>query len=244
MRVLVTRPMPGAERTAQRLEGMGHVALRAPLLTVRPTGEPRPPGAVDALLVTSAQAVPLLDGLPCGLPVYAVGERTAAHLREAGFSEVRTGEGDAAALARLIGQAHPPGRALLHVAGRDRKPEPAASLEAFGFRVSVWTAYEAVAVPSLPETVRQALLGHKLDIILHFSRRTAATLLHLAEAEGLAPALATIRHLCLSEDVAAALADTGLQPRVAPRPDEESLLGLIDGLTQGSPFSPDALSQC
>jgi uroporphyrinogen-III synthase len=244
MRVLVTRPMPGAERTARRLEGMGHVALRAPLLVVRPTGEPPPTGRIDALLVTSAQAVPHLGGLPRSLPVYAVGERTAADLREAGFACVRAGEGDAAALARLVAGAPPGGLALLHVAGRDRKPEPAASLAAAGFQVSVWTAYEAVAVPSLPETARQALLGHKLDIILHFSRRTAATLLALVEAEDLAPALASVRHLCLSGDVASALAPTGLRPCVAPRPDEESLLSLIDGLTQGSPFSPDALSQC
>ncbi|KAA2237916.1 uroporphyrinogen-III synthase [Salinarimonas soli] len=231
MRVLVTRPMPGAGRTARHLAALGHEAILAPLLIVRATGEPLPDTPADALLVTSAQAVPFMAGLPLDLPVYAVGERTGADLREAGFSDVRVGGGDAAALARLVVGASPPGGTLLHVAGRERKAEPGASLAGAGFRVLAWAAYEAATVPNLPETARQALVGHKLDIILHFSRRTAATLLCLAGAEGLLAGLRRVRHLCLSDDIAAELAQAGLVPQAAARPDEESLLALLDGLT-------------
>lgn len=235
MKVLVTRPRPGAARTADRLRALGHEAIEAPLAVVAPTGEPPPGGTPDALVVTSAQAVSFLAGLARDRPVHAVGERTAEALREAGFTDVRTGPGDAAGLARLVAGSMAPGARLLHVAGRDRKPEPAATLEAAGFRLATWTAYEARPVDRLPAAAREALFGHTLDTILHFSRRTATLLLGLSEAEGLRPALDGIRHLCLSADVAAPLESAGLSPEVARHPDEGALLALLGAREPGRP---------
>ena len=234
MRVLVTRPSPGAERTADRLTAMGHEPVVAPLLAIRATGEPVP-GAADALVVTSAQAVPAMGGLDRDLPVLAVGARTAQTLREAGFRDVRAGPGAAAGLARLAAADLPRGIRLLHVAGRDRKAEPAASLAAAGFRVAVWEAYEAAAAARLPEPAREALARHTLDTILHFSRRTATLLLSLAGEEGLGPALRAPRHLCLSEDVAAPLRAAGLDPVAAARPDEDALLAALDERSSREP---------
>ncbi len=241
MRVLVTRPQPGAARTAARLAGLGHEPVVAPLLVIEPGGEAPPGEAFDAVLVTSAQAVPFLDALPRDRPAFAVGARTAQALREAGFTRVTTGPGDAAGLARLIAGAMPPGAALLHPAGRDRKAEPGASLAAAGFRVLAWTAYRAGAVPRLPEAARGALDAHAIDAVLHFSRRTAELLLRLADAEGCGPPLARAAHLCLSEDVAAPLHAAGLQATVAERPDEAALFAASG---PGSPVSLRALSRC
>lgn len=229
MRVLVTRPSPGAERTARRVAEMGHVAVTAPLLAIRPTGVPPPAGPFDAVLVTSPQAVPHAARLPHAGPVLAVGTRTAQDLREAGLRDVRAGPGDAGGLARLAAGILPPGARLLHVAGRDRKPEPAASLEASGFTLQAWEAYEARPAARLPEAARAGLAGHTIDTILHFSRRTATLLLSLAGSEGLGSSLQAPRHLCLSADVAAPLREAGLTALVADRPDEEALLRLLPG---------------
>jgi uroporphyrinogen-III synthase len=128
MRILVTRPREQGEATAARLAALGHEALVAPLLTIMPTSGSPPAGPCDALIVTSANAVPALAGFEKARPVFAVGERTAAAVREAGFMNTRVAQGDGASLATVVANALAPGARLLHVAGRDRKPEPQASL--------------------------------------------------------------------------------------------------------------------
>jgi uroporphyrinogen-III synthase len=230
MRVLVTRPHAQAEATARRLESLGHEALVAPLLAVVATGEPAPPGPFAALVVTSANAVPALMELDRALPVFAVGERTAGFVCDAGFAVVTAA--DAKALTGTILQAAIPGaRAqarLLHVAGRDRKPEPQASLEAAGFPVTTWTAYEAVAERALPAAIRAALHDGTLDAALHYSRRTAETALTLARAAGLQKGFLRLVHACLSEDVAAPLREQGAPHLiVAHEPDEASLFAAL-----------------
>jgi len=244
VRVLVTRPQPGAARTGEALRAGGHEPVVAPVLTVAPTGDAPPPGPFDALLATSAHAPPFLASLPdaASRPLYAVGERTAAAARDAGFATVRTGDGDALALARLVAAEMRPGAILLHAAGADRKPEPEASLQAAGFSVRVWAAYRAAAARRLPPPARAAL-GDGLDAALHFSRRSAATLVDLARGEGLLPQLGRIAHLCLSEDAAVPLRRAGFgRVLCADQPDENRLLALLCAL-QGSPTSPSTLSE-
>src|SRR5215203_1085450 len=134
MRVLVTRPREQGERTAERLLALGHEPFCAPLLTIRPTLQPAPSGGFDALIVTSANAIATLISWPHArsLPVYAVGAQTAALVREAGFETVRAAEGDASSLAGLVRRSEAAGARLLHIAGRDRKPEPQAALARAG----------------------------------------------------------------------------------------------------------------
>ena len=236
MRILVTRPQADAERTAARLAARGHEALVAPVLAIAPSGEPLPPGPFDALVLTSAHAAGPAAVLDRALPVYAVGARTGAAAQAAGFAQVRAAGGDARALAALLRAALPPPARLLHAAGRDRKPEPAASLTRAGYAVTVWTAYEARAAGSLTDALASALRGGRLDVALHYSRRSAAILAALGAAAGLTPDLERLRHLCLSEDVAAGL--PGMDVAVAPEPREEALLDLLDAPADGSGSPP------
>src|SRR3546814_6599407 len=87
-RVLVTRPQPGADTTAERLSALGHDVRTAPLFTVHSLQWSPPGEVIDALMVTSANAMRLSGPLPeawRALPCYAVGEATAkigrAHVR-------------------------------------------------------------------------------------------------------------------------------------------------------------------
>src|SRR5690242_5318981 len=107
-RVLVTRPEPGASRTARTLEAQG---LHPVLLSLTETvGLPVETGVaaknVAASAVTSANAVrhapKALIAALARLPCYAVGKRTAEACRAAGFLSVSEGLGDAAALADAI----------------------------------------------------------------------------------------------------------------------------------------------
>jgi uroporphyrinogen-III synthase len=231
MRVLVTRARDDARRTAEKLAARGHEAVLAPVIEIVPTGEPMPEGSYDALVVTSAHAGAALSRLgDKQKPVFAVGERTADAAREAGFARVVAGEGDAPSLSGLIRSRLSPGLALLHVAARHRKEEPAASLRAAGFVVRPWEAYEARAVQSLPPATIAALRAGQIGAALHYSRRSAGLFVRLAEQAGLASALRALPHLCLSADAAAPLEAAGVPTLTAERPSEDALLGLLDGL--------------
>jgi len=231
MRVLVTRAQADAERTARRLAAKGHEALIAPLTEIVSTAEPRPAGPFDALVVTSTHAAEALSGLSNkDCPVFAVGPQTASAVEGAGFSAVVTAEGDAASLSGLIRSTLEPGLTLLHVTARHHKDEPAASLQAAGFQVRQWVAYEARALPSLPEPAAAAIRTGQIGAALHYSRRSADIFLRLAGEAGLTAALRAFPHLCLSADVAASFGRLGVAALPAARPDEESLLALLDGL--------------
>jgi uroporphyrinogen-III synthase len=230
LRVWVARPEPGATRTGAALAARGHAPLVAPVLAVRPTGAALPQGPFAALLLTSANAVPALrDAVALrGLPVFAVGARTAAQAREAGLGPVREGPGDAAGLAAQVSDALSPGDALLHVTGAARKPEPAATLAAAGFRITPFVAYRAEALPALPDRVVRALGRGDLDAALHYSRRSAAAALALADEADHGGAFRRLRHYCLSADVAAPLEAAGVPVHfVAARPREPDLLDAL-----------------
>jgi uroporphyrinogen-III synthase len=183
------------------------------------------------LVLTSAHAVPMLGVLAeLDRPVFAVGERTAAAARAAGFRRVHAAEGDAASLARLVAADVALPATLLHATAPERKAEPNASLVGAGFRVLVWECYAAKPVPRLPEEALAALRARHFDAALHFSRRSAELLVGHADREGLVPALRAVPHLCLSADVAAPLVASGFRTHVAPEPNEPSLTALLDGL--------------
>ncbi|GEP01373.1 uroporphyrinogen-III synthase [Methylobacterium haplocladii] len=227
MRIWVARPEPGAARTAERLRALGHRPLVAPVLVVMATEAPRPSGAFDGVLITSGQSAGMLagSGLAADVPVFAVGGRTADAARAAGIARVIAAEGDAEALARRVQASLPTGASLLHIAGADRKAEPGASLGAAGYRVIVWEAYAARPVDMLPLAVAEALRDRSLAAALHFSRRSTATTLQLAQTAGLDGAFRMVEHYCLSADVAVPLVEAGLVAHfVAARPSEEALL--------------------
>lgn len=236
MRIWITRPEPGATRSAARLRDLGHDPLIASIFEIVPTGAPPLGGEFSGIVVTSGQAVPALAGSKLGFsgPIFAVGERTAEALRDAGFPNVVAGTGDAAGLARLVRECLPAGTALLHVAGADRKDEPAASLEAAGFEIRVWTAYSSRSIATLPRAVTLALSGsdsaRPLDAALHYSRRSARTALDLIRKSGLEGAFRRLNHYCLSEDVALPLVEVGIAAHFVPaRPTEDALLEGLDG---------------
>jgi uroporphyrinogen-III synthase len=230
LRIWVARPEPGATRTGAALAARGHAPLVAPVLVVRPTGAVPPDGPFDGLLLTSANGVPEPREAASlrGLPVFAVGARTAALAAEAGLGPVREGPGDAAGLAALAAGLLPPGARLLHRTGAERKREPETTLVAAGFRIATVVAYAAEALPALPDAADGALASGQLDAALHYSRRSAAVTLALADAAGHGGAFRALKHYCLSVDVAAPLEAVGVPIHfVAARPREADLLDAL-----------------
>ncbi|KAB0266425.1 uroporphyrinogen-III synthase [Microvirga brassicacearum] len=228
MHVLVTRAPADAARTATELEALGFQAVLAPVTRIVATGVTPPTGLWSALIVTSLHAAEALSLLPDrSIPVFAVGPRTAEAVREVGFAHIRIAEGDAISLSALIRGQLAPAASLLHITARHHKEEPAASLRAAGYSVTLWEAYEAEAVESLPATGKDALRAGRIAAVLHYSRRSAELFLGLATDADLIASLRAAQHLCLSDDVAEPLRAMDLQVRVASTPDEPALLRLL-----------------
>ena len=108
MAVLVTRPHPDDETTAKALRARGFDVLRAPMLRFEPVPfQDDADATYGAVIVTSANALRaiaphLADSRLLKLPLFAVGENTAAAARDAGFGEVIASKGDAGALRDLV----------------------------------------------------------------------------------------------------------------------------------------------
>ena len=230
MRVLVLRPQEAAARTQERLALLGHQVVAAPIMTYACTGAPRPAGAFDAMLATSAQAFAAFqaDENMRSLPLYVVGARTAQAAREAGLREPVSVASDAKELAYVIATSLSPSAKLLYPAGRDRKSDLEKTLGAKGFSIAPWVVYEAHAAPALPDDVAHALSAGKLDAALHYSRRSAEIFCALIARANLGEPARRLRHVAISADCAQGL--SGLNADhifVAAKPDESAMAALL-----------------
>jgi uroporphyrinogen-III synthase len=241
MRLLVTRPEPDGARTAAALRARGHDVMLAPLLSIEPEVEADlGPGPWDGVLITSANAVRAIAAHPrkselLGLPLYAVGRRSAEAARAAGFAEVVSADGDAGALARLVAardrtpQGPPHVRLpLLYLAGEDRAADLGGALAAQGIATQTVVIYRAVIATALPPDVKDALAAGAIDGVLHYSRRSADAFVALALAAVIDIKKLTTKHYCVSAQVAAPLREAGAATFAAATPDEAALLALID----------------
>lgn len=219
---MILRPEPGASATVARARTMGLEAVAMPLFEVEPVEWAVPdPAGFDALLLTSANAVrhggPGLAGLRA-LPVYAVGEATAAAAREAGFEIAASGEGG---VERLLGSV-PAGVRLLHPCGEHRiEPQAAQAITA----LPVYRAAELPAPERLREIEGQTVAVH--------SPRAARRLAELA-GDG-AIDRSTVRIAAISEAAAAAAGPNWEKCEAADAPDEAALLALAARLCDNRP---------
>ena len=176
--LLVLRPEPGATATATAADALGFTAIVAPLFVMRPVAWSRPATPARALLMTSANAARFggaeMRAL-AGLPLYAVGEATAAAARDAGFTRIAVG---ADGVDAIVERAERDGiDRLLHLAGREYR-EPASGSVVIERRI----VYAADAVTSLPDAARATLPD---AVVLLHSPRAAALFATLVDPVGI-----------------------------------------------------------
>lgn len=232
MRVLVTRPVEDAERTAAELEARGHQAVIAPLLEIRFREGPQIVlDGVQAILATSANGIRALARRTArrDLPVFAVGPQTAKAARTLGFIAVRSADGDAARLAEAVAAwARPAAGALYHPSGAQTRGGLAERLMSAGFTVRSEALYEALLPEALPPTAAVALERGELEAVLLYSPRSARIFARLVGAAGLGRACGRLAALCISQAAADGLAPLEFRTvAVAARPDQHHLLALL-----------------
>jgi uroporphyrinogen-III synthase len=240
MAVLVTRPQPDDEATAAGLRARGFEVLQAPMLRFEPVAfsddEDMRYGAV---IVTSANA---LRGLAphlaasrlLKLPLFAVGENTAAAARAIGFENVTSANGDATGLRDLVlasvkAKALKKTSTLLYLAGADLARDLAGELGERGFTVVTQTTYRMSPVSSLPRETCDAFVANAVEAVLHYSRRSARAFLDAARTGGVEISALAIPQCCISAAVASVVRDAGAaQVVVAASPDENALFEALD----------------
>src|ERR1700682_5682486 len=240
MAVLVTRPHPDDEATAASLRARGFAVLLAPMLRFEPVAfHDDADAAYGAVIVTSANALRgLMPHLAASrllkLPLFAVGEHTAAAARSSGFENVIPANGDATRLrdlvqssvkAKELKKASP----LLYLAGADLARDLAGELGERGFTVVTHTTYRMSPVASLPGRVCDAFVANAVEAVLHYSRRSARAFLDAARAGGVEISALAIPQCCISAAVASIVRDAGAtQVTVAASPDENALFEALD----------------
>jgi uroporphyrinogen-III synthase len=222
LKILVTRPEPGATVTATKLARLGFEPILLPCLTIKLRGAKKFPERPAAIIITSAQAIPALPENFRLIPCFCVGDATAAKLREAGFASVESAAGDAKALFRLIAMRRITGVHLLAV-GERHGLALARQLRAAGITVVRRSVYAAQPLRILPAAMRAALANGEIDKALFYSAETAKAFIRLAP-----PATARIESLALSPAIAEVLRGLPWRSiRVALAPAEADLLALL-----------------
>jgi uroporphyrinogen-III synthase len=233
MRLVVIRPRADGERTAAALRARGHEVLLAPLMRVEPVDADLA-GDWGGVIITSANAASAIADNPAckillALPLYAVGQRSAKAARQAGFIDVASADGDVRNLVRLIAERHVDAAApLLYLAGEDRAADLVAELILHGIAAEMAVVYRAVTAPFPPQLIA-ALKANEVDAVLHFSQRSAENYIAGAKQAGIAGPALSVRHMCLSAQIAAPLAKAGAsRVAIASRPDEAALLARLE----------------
>lgn len=231
MKVLLTRPVEDSARIAGVLEAEGAACLIWPLTRIVPVaGSIVVPPGTEALLFTSANAVRVFAA-GCGergLPVLAVGDRTAVTARKAGFGEVVSARGDARDLARLARATRY--RRFLHPRGRDAAGDLAGALTAAGLSVEAPVIYAAEAAGPPPADVARAFADGAVDLATIWSPRHAGIQRDwlAAGAPPIGASLATTDLLGISEAAVEPLRGAGFRRlAVADRPDAGAMIAWI-----------------
>ncbi len=189
MRVLVTRPRDAADATAEKLRALGHAAIAAPLMEIRfRDGDALRLDGVQAILATSANGARAVARRTAqrDVPLFAVGRQTAEAARVAGFTTVRSADGDGADLVQAATLWAKPRRrcALLHAVAledqRRSRRRAAQHIRLLDVRTEICTRPSPATSLPVPADTSVPRTG-ALDAVMLFSPRGARVFSSLIE---------------------------------------------------------------
>lgn len=222
--LIVIRPEPGCSATVAAGRAAGLDVHGHPLFAIRPRSWQTPdPAQFDALLAGSANVFrhggPGLAGLK-RLPVYAVGETTAAAARAAGFAVAAVGSGG---LQGVLDSVVPSPARLLRLAGDERVPLHLPP----GLRMEERVVYASETQTMPPELIDR--LRAPAIIAVH----SAEALRHLtAQCVSHGIRRAPLRIAALGQRIAQAAGDGWGEVAVAALPHDTALLALARQMCQ------------
>lgn len=228
LRVLITRPQPGADETAARVRALGLTPVVVPLTQTVPV-DPRKPSELDAVslvAITSPNAVrhapgDLLQALHTR-PAFAVGSKSGEVAQAAGLRVSASDAGDAEHLAEQLIDASRPGDLIAILCGRVRRALIEQRLQTAGRSVVVLETYDTRALAV------DAAAVSRVDVVLLYSAFAADVYMRAAGNRGPEAPLNETRFVCISPRVAERLDDVlAANICIATQPDEEGMMGQL-----------------
>lgn len=229
--IWITRPQPGAGRTAEALTRDGYAPFALPLTEIRACDPADGSITADAIAATSANAIRHApEALVATLrdrPVYAVGDATAEAARARRFLSVASAGGAVDDLVAVIAARTDPGESVLYLCGRERTGDLEGKLAARGLSCHPVEVYFTNIVSYTTDYLADAMKRHNPRGVLFHSasaaREFARTTLPLLQQRTELPWFFT-----MSGRVADALPGT-LRDRaiVAAAPTEAALLDAV-----------------
>ncbi|NVD43559.1 uroporphyrinogen-III synthase [Qipengyuania atrilutea] len=223
--LVIIRGEPSASRTLAAARDAGIDARAFPLFEAQALPwEPADPARYDALLIGSANAVrhggSALADLK-RLPVYAVGQATAAAAREAGFDIAHVGSGGLQNVLDRLGS-EPPLR-LLRLAGEKHVPLTPPARTRMDTRI-VYRIDDKPFPSALTGMLKDGAVAalHSAEAALHFR----------SECERAELDLSRIALFVIGPRVAAAAGPGWASVNSASTPDDTALLALAQGMCQ------------
>ncbi len=225
MKLIITRPRIDAAGLAEKLHAIGHSTIIAPLLDIVPRAAAIPDLPYQAICTTSANGLRCLSAsINLQIPVFAVGEQSAAVAHQKGFHCVEAGGGDVEGLVRHIeAKLKPKGGPLLYLSGAETSGDLEGQLAKRGYHVSRVITYDALKC-KLDEYINAI---SSCEGVLLYSPRTAKLWIDEIQRLKLLHIINGLRHFCLSAQVAKVLPQNW-HVFVAKMPTENSLLALLD----------------
>ena len=231
IRVLVTRPQPGADRTAARLTSLGYEPVVLPLTQTVALSQDLPEAKPDLVVATSPQAFhhlseALQDAL-AGVPVLVTGDGTAKAARQAGFGHIQTAGGNVAGLIDRLGQTNLSDMKAIYLAGRVRRPDLEFFLRDSAIDFELIEVYDTISVSHLTDKILEVTAGGSFASVLLTSVETVTALGGIL-GDDFNQAVENALFICLSERIAEAALSRFPNPIVvAPEPTEDSLLDCL-----------------
>ncbi len=225
--ILITRPMPEAQETADLLKG--RQTLCAPMLMIEPVLTQQ----VDdfhVALFTSGNGVRHVDDFIVKRQpqVLTVGDATAELARQRGFEKVRSAQGNVDDLFSLAKEILDPNDKAIHFCGATHRGNLVGRLNNAGFNASQIHAYKALEMNTLPEETISALMAKRVRSALFFSPRTATVFMKNLNNHGLIDCLSEMTAFCISPAVANQLpVGQWNAVKIAKRPTQSALFELI-----------------
>lgn len=233
-RVLITRPEPGASRTASKVRELGWTPLVLPLTRIEPLPDLPTVDAANyaALALTSpnsARYLPAAWAAPLkNLPAYAVGAATAATARSAGLNVVDEGAGDAAGLCRVIAEHVKPGSRILVLCGRVRRSVLEKGLSGTGFLPHLVETYDTLPTSPSANELANVLGRTPVDAVLLYSAVAANEFTRCVERVNGRELFGSARFIAISSRIGAQLPSSWAERLVvAAEPNEEAMLSLL-----------------
>lgn len=230
--ILLIRALEDALPLASHLEALGKKVLCYPLFepvffSIPPLENPQ------ALIITSKNALRALkdNNHLKKIPLYVVGDQTAALAHQLGFITVLSARGSSRDLQELIiRQAQPEKGILYYLSGKIIKRDIVTELRVLGFKAQHQIVYQVNDIEHFPNSLVTNFFNKKISHVLFFSSRTTELFVDLAKASKLEKEIALNKALCLSYDVAEkAQKLLWKEIWVSPHPSTNNMLGYFDG---------------